>query len=567
MSHFQQQSFKKKLHRYFLSTCITILFFSSLSFTALDLYYYADLYTKENVLIEHLIKYILLSLTFLVPIILIVNILIGKIIDAIYGPIQDLTNTADRVNRTEDFSLQAKKYHDDEIGILTDTFNNVITKVHTLEEAHEKNLERTQQSAKHYLTLFEQAERVNRELEKEAQDRLQAEHKLQHVRVHLNDIINSMPSGIICVDEYGTITEWNKAIEKIFEISIHSAIGRNIQDIFVSQKIIPDMIEQTLLSRQLGHIEKYSIIRDDREKFYDVLSYPLTTEGMPGVVIKIEDVTTQVRLQDMMVQTEKMMSVGGLAAGMAHEINNPLGAIMQGGQNIIRRLDANTPANRQVAEEVGLDWQALNAYLEQRKITRFLDNILDAGNRAATIVANMLQFSRKSDHNLLDSNMVKLVDRVIDLAANDYDLKKDYDFRKIEIVREYQENLPLTPCIASEIEQVLLNLFRNAAQAMNESKTPNQRLILRLYIEQGKMNIEVEDNGPGMSAEVQRKIFEPFYTTKGVGVGTGLGLSVSFFIIADKHGGSLTARSEMGKGTCFNIALPLEVYIEKTGTE
>jgi PAS domain S-box-containing protein len=557
-------AFKKRLYLLCMTGCSTILLISAISYALLDFYVYGNIFIQEGSLLKHILNFIKLSALTALPILLIGHMLASHLVKKVYLPIADLIKTSNNVLQTKDFSLRAEKFNNDEIGLFTDTFNLMVSEVQRLEEINKKSLDKAQQSSGHYLALFKQAEIVNRDLEKEAQERKQAELRLQRTRVHLNDIINSMPSALICIDENGIITEWNNAAEKFMDIPQSKALGSSANDVFSKFELLSGLAKETLEEKQTKMIEKVSVCKDNHEGFYDILAYPLAIDEIPGVVIRIDNITTQVLMQDMMVQTEKMMSVGGLAAGMAHEINNPLGAIMQSTQNIIRRLDSNTPANQKTAQELGLDWDCLNKYLEQRKINKFLESILDGGERAATIIKNMLQFSRKSDHNLITSDFVKLADRVITLASNDYDLKKDYDFRKIKIIREYQADLPHAPCIPSEIEQVLLNLFRNAAQAMNEAKTVDQQLIIRLFSKLGKMHIEVEDNGPGMPLEVQKKIFEPFYTTKEVGVGTGLGLSVSYFIIKDKHSGELTVRSKEGVGTCFDMVLPLEAYQEKS---
>jgi signal transduction histidine kinase len=153
-----------------------------------------------------------------------------------------------------------------------------------------------------------------------------------------------------------------------------------------------------------------------------------------------------------------------------------------------------------------------------------------------------------------------LLDKAVELAAHDYDLKKKFDFRHIRIERRYDPDMPQVPCAATEIEQVVLNLLRNAAQAMRESErsVPSPCIILHLSKEPDFAVIKIADNGPGMDEARIKRIFEPFYTTKEVGVGTGLGLSVSYFIITSNHGGAMTAESTPGEGASFIIRLPLE---------
>jgi len=259
----------------------------------------------------------------------------------------------------------------------------------------------------------------------------------------------------------------------------------------------------------------------------------------------------------MMVQTEKMLSVGGLAAGMAHEINNPLGAILQGSQNILRRIDPSMTQNRAAAEAAGIDLDRLHRYLERRGIPRFLEGIREAGTRAAKIVADMLSVSRGGESRFAPVEVEDLLETVLRLAASDYDLKKKYDFKRIAIERDYDPARRLVYCDKTEIEQVILNLLKNAAQAMTEEGTPSPTITLCTRYEPDYVLIEVVDNGPGMDEKTLKRVFEPFFTTKDVGSGTGLGLSVSYFIVTEQHNGRLSVRSKPGQGACFSIRLPL----------
>ena len=202
------------------------------------------------------------------------------------------------------------------------------------------------------------------------------------------------------------------------------------------------------------------------------------------------------------------------------------------------------------------------SYLDDRKIITFLNGGREACIRAAQIVKNMLQFSRKSDSVTRPTDVVELIEHTIALGSSDYDMKKKYDFKFVDIVKEYDENLPAVKCCASEIEQVLLNLFKNALQAMEEIDDIDgdgykPKFHLRLKREKGFIRLELEDNGPGIPEEVRTHIFEPFFTTKALGIGTGLGLSVSYSIITQNHGGTFEVESQVGKGTNFIIRLPI----------
>jgi signal transduction histidine kinase len=171
----------------------------------------------------------------------------------------------------------------------------------------------------------------------------------------------------------------------------------------------------------------------------------------------------------------------------------------------------------------------------------------------------MLNFSRTSESRKTQVKLCEVMDKMVEMAAQDYDLKKKYDFRHIRIQREYAPDMAAVPCVVQEIEQVILNILRNAAQAMGDMKIRTQppAICLRLYQNNGSAVIEIQDNGPGMDEKVRKRVFEPFFTTKEVGVGTGLGLSVSYFIITNNHSGSMAVESTPEKGAKFIIQLPL----------
>jgi len=294
-----------------------------------------------------------------------------------------------------------------------------------------------------------------------------------------------------------------------------------------------------------------------------VLGRGASLKNDQGEVLRIAgahtDITEHKQMRELMIQTEKMMCVGGLAAGMAHEINNPLGGIMQCIQVIQRRVEGDTRTNRAAAAKAGCSLESIHKFLDSREIVPLLQYVRESGARAAKIVTNMLEFSRKSDSDKTPVNMGELLDTTIELCASDYDLKKKYDFRKIQIQRDYDPDLPHVVCTASQIEQVLMNILRNAAQAMprQADNTAIPTVVLRTRHTGEAIRIEVEDNGPGMTETVRKRIFDPFFTTKPVGEGTGLGLSVSYFIITENHKGTIEVESAPGKGSKFIIHLPL----------
>ncbi|WP_260293714.1 PAS domain-containing sensor histidine kinase [Sedimenticola hydrogenitrophicus] len=385
----------------------------------------------------------------------------------------------------------------------------------------------------------------------------EVEKALLSARAHLQDIIDSMPSILVGVDEKGIITHWNRSAAAERGMDIGEGIGQPLVKLF------------PFLERQLGDIsgairerhpvrkERLPLQSGSGNRFIDLVVYPLSSADALGGVVRIDDVTERVRIEEMMVQTEKMMSVGGLAAGMAHEINNPLGIIAQSCQNLVRRLSDEIPKNREVADNVGLDLEAMRRYMTERGLFQFIAGMQEATERAGRIVTEMLAYSRRSTSSFVPTSLPELVETVLHLASHDYDVKKNYDFRRITIERDYDVGSDLIFCEAMAIEQVLLNLLKNAAQAMagNPLQT-SPTITLRLREEEQWLRLEVIDNGPGISAEVRHRLFEPFFTTKPVGMGTGLGLAVAYFIVTEQHHGRLEVDSIPGKGSKFTLRLP-----------
>lgn len=388
-------------------------------------------------------------------------------------------------------------------------------------------------------------------------ERKRAEEEMSRLRLYLKNIIDSMPSILVGVDSEGRILEWNRPAEQASGVSIKEAQGRFFGEIFPQLEAQLEQVKLAIQQRQPIKTQRVAAEVDGETHYADVMVYPLVANGAIGAVIRVDDVTARVRIEDMMVQTEKMLSVGGLAAGMAHEINNPLGAILQACQNILRRLSPDLPKNREVAESLGLNLDLVNRYLEERGILHFLKGIQEAGARSAKIVTDMLTFSRRSESHFTYVDLGETIDTVVRLAASDYDLKKKYDFKHIDIVRDYDSELGPVYCDKTQIEQVILNLVKNAAQAMTGMVAASPTITLRTRREPGFARIEVIDNGPGMDERIRKRVFEPFFTTKEIGLGTGLGLSVSYFIVTEQHKGTLSVTSTPGQGTHFIIRLPL----------
>ncbi len=395
----------------------------------------------------------------------------------------------------------------------------------------------------------------------EARDRMRAEEQTRRMQIRLQNIIDSMPSVLIGVDKQGRVTHWNQKAAQVGCLTSEEATGLPFDVAFPYLGEDAGRVWQALANAAPIISERIAWRGADGDTlYYDLIVYPLDATGEQGAVIRLDDITARVKIEETMVQTEKMMSVGGLAAGMAHEINNPLGGILQACQNIVRRLSPDLPKNQQTAEQLGVRLETLHQYMTERGVFEFIEGIRADGARAAKIVADMLAFSRRSESHFAPVKLPDMVDTALRLAANDYDLKKHYDFRQTIIVREFEENLPPVRCEKTKIEQVLLNLIKNAAHSMAQNASGKEPVLtIRLEREPHHARIEIIDNGPGMDDAIRRRIFEPFFTTKEVGVGTGLGLSVSYFIITKQHRGTMTAESSPGAGARFILRIPWDM--------
>lgn len=475
-----------------------------------------------------LFQILLLEFFLVIPLILLLRV-------RFIFPLERLTRMTSKFGEG-DLDQSIEGYRDDELGELAKTFVKMRDSI---------------------------KEKID-ELNKEVIEHKRAEDDLRSLRNYLSNIIDSMPSILIGVDTDGKVTQWNKTAEKSTGIKASEAQGKTLATVFPRMASQMDRLKESIRTKQARQEQKRTRIAQSGTCFEDITIYPLITNGVNGAIIRVDDVTNNVRMEEMMIQSEKMLSVGGLAAGMAHEINNPLAGMMQTANVMSERLsNTEVPANKKAAEEIGISLDDINTFMEKRGILRMIQTINESGCRVAEIVDNMLSFARKSDDSVSSYDPVELFDKILELAATDYDLKKQYDFKTIEIIKEYDQKLPLINCEGAKIQQVLLNILRNGAQAMQyntdkrDSNKPKFILRLKHDEKEGILKIEIEDNGPGMEEAVRKRVFEPFFTTKQVGIGTGLGLSVSYFIITENHKGTMTVVSEPGNGSTFIINLPL----------
>ncbi len=385
---------------------------------------------------------------------------------------------------------------------------------------------------------------------------------IQQLQIYLQNIVDSMPSVLIGVDMNMEVTLWNKRAEQESDLTAEEAKGLPMTEVCQLCDPVaytPKLLEaiRTREPTRLLKVESSKKAKNGSSRFLDILIYPLSLAETSGAVIHMDDVTERMRLEEMMVRSEKMQSIGGLAAGLAHEINNPLAVILQNVQVLTRRLSPDLDKNRKVAQELGTTIEAIGEYISLRGCEKMLHSISNAGQRAAKIVENMQSFSRRGASSFTPCILSDLLERMVELAGSDHNMRHHFDFKKIRIVRDYQ-TVPEVCCEISQIQQVCLSLLKNAAQALSSNAEGAQMTLKILPHGKNHVSLQIEDNGPGMEADVAARIFDPFYTTREVGQGTGLGLSIAYFIVTQNHNGNLSVISEIGKGTCFTMILPLE---------
>ncbi|MGE7959488.1 sensor histidine kinase [Pseudomonas sp. NPDC089530] len=474
-------------------------------------------------------------------------------------PIHQLEELSRQVTREENYSLRAARGNHDEIGSLAEAFNTMLSRIEAREQQLKRARDDSQAAYDQAQGLAEETRHTNRKLELEVQVRSKIEKKLTGFQNYLNSIIDSMPSALIALDEQLYVTQWNQEASALSGTRLDEALNQPIFLAFEPLKPFLPQLKETVEQHTVTKVERVTWVKDDEARYYALTFYPLMGGAGRGVVIRIDDITQRLSLEEMMVQSEKMLSVGGLAAGMAHEINNPLGAILHNVQNIRRRLSPELPKNLEHAEQLGIELEAVNHYLQNREVPQLLDGIQQAGARAAKIVTHMLSFSRRSNRQMAPCDLPALIDQAVEIAGNDFDLTIGFDFKGQAIVRQFDPQLGPVLGTANELEQVLLNLLKNAAQAIHQRTDDSEpgRIILRTRLNPPWAEIQVEDNGVGMSESVRKRTFEPFFTTKEIGQGTGLGLSVSYFIITNNHKGQMEVQSTQGQGTCFTLRLPL----------
>lgn len=389
--------------------------------------------------------------------------------------------------------------------------------------------------------LEETVEERTQELKHEIDVRKRAEEESHISADKLNTIFDSIGDGIFVVNLNGDIMDVNLAqVRMLGYASKEDLLGKSAA-VFVAPKdrdrisktmneaftseIAPEVMEFTAIKSDSSEIEMEISSAVLKDSFGDVLGFVTITRD----ITEKKEMARQVKEQTaMLIQSEKMSSVGTMVAGVAHELNNPLTGIMMYAQHCMKRTD------------------------ESDRRYGVLDDIVKEARRCSEIVQNMLTFSRMEGETAEDypkASIPDLVEKVVSLLA--YRVRAEH----VEVIQEFPENMPEISMKANSIQQVLLNLIGNAIDAMSVREKKEIRISGR--VKHQFAQIEVSDTGEGIPPEVLEQVFKPFFTTKPSGKGTGLGLAISRSICR-QHGGDLLCRTEVGVGTVFTLWLPVE---------
>ncbi len=346
--------------------------------------------------------------------------------------------------------------------------------------------------------------------------------QIERLKDFSENIVESLNVGVLAVDLSGAIESWNTQLERLVGVPRHEAVGRKLDEVLPTDLMTE--ISARASDERVSSLYKFPIRnRGGRNLVVNVSIAPLVGKSGDriGRLILMDDITQRIRLEEQMVQNEKLTSLGLLAAGVAHEVNTPLAVISNYIQMLAKQLPSGDPRHQ------------------------LIEKVVKQTFRASEIVNNLLNFSRTGAVEFTEVNLNSVVEETLSLIAH------PFKTAHVQVTRNLQQELPPVLGSNNKLQQVFLNLFMNARDAM-----PSGGMVeVRTASNNGTVEIEITDTGSGIPRENLHRIFDPFFTTKSSGRGTGLGLSVSYGIIKE-HAGKVDVRSTPDKGTSFRLEFP-----------
>ena len=372
-------------------------------------------------------------------------------------------------------------------------------------------------------------------------DRREAERAVRRSEAAFRTLIEAAPDGIAVYRDDRLVFVNPAFVSELGFDDQEQLLGRDIRDL-----IHPDYREQfnehtrvMLASWQpIPPREKQLLRRDGSVLWVEIATLPIDFDGEPAVLLFARDLSERKELAARLAQADRMASVGTLAAGVAHEINNPLAYVLGSMDLCARHVDS-------LGQIVG-DEPDVRATL--RALSDCLGNAHDGADRVRIIVRDLMTFSRAESDEPIAVDVEGVLDSSVNLVWNEIR-------HRARLVKNYG-GVPAVLADQARLGQVFVNLLVNAAQAIPEGQADKSEIRIVTSSGKGKVRVDVEDTGSGIPDEDLRRIFEPFYTTKPMGVGTGLGLSICHGIVT-ALGGSISAQSEPGKGSRFRVELPV----------
>lgn len=383
---------------------------------------------------------------------------------------------------------------------------------------------------------------TNQLLENEVKEHRETTSLLRASEAYIKNILESMPLMLVGIRENGEITQWNKRAEEIAGIPTAQAMGKNLWKTYPAITVAPDQIAQALADGKPATIK-----HSQRGRYhFDIIIYPLKDQMEPGAVILIDDVTQRIATENMLIQRDKMSSLGELASNMAHDINTPLQGILRDVDNVRDFLQHEIlPGN---GEALG-------------KLNSILDDAREKGQQASAVITNLLSFAGAQGDEKKPENVIDIVEHSLALAADVISVPGKLRFRDIAIERDFDAALPTIPCNRSELQQVFLSLFRHACHALSNRRNPDQQPVIGVEIKEryDALWIKISHNGQGLTYDEQKYIFEPFFNSPDdKKYDASKRLSFSYFIITEHHKGQMAVTSDVNVGTTFHMQIQLQ---------